>query len=107
MSRLAKFLKKKPKKCPHCGGVLPVGRGEGPAAYGTSAKFPEERKGLAEILACRRAGMTIRWIAEHMDELGFKLRRGQKWNPGTISRIIRREEGRDATKAKPGQVVEK
>ena len=37
-------------------------------------------------------GETMRRIAEHMQALSFKLRRGKRWNPGTVWRVIRRQE---------------
>ena len=84
--------KRKPRLCPHCGGVLRALQGEGPKRYGEDPKRPWELEGVAEIMAGAARGETMRRIAEHMQALGFKLRRGKRWNPGTVWRVIRRQE---------------
>jgi hypothetical protein len=84
--------KRRPKKCPHCGGLLPLRRGVGQKPYGEDARHPDEFLGVDEITTLRSRGWTMRAIAEGMEEMGYPLRRGAKWNPGTVWRIIRREE---------------
>jgi hypothetical protein len=84
--------KRKPRLCPHCGGVLKALQGEGPKRYGEDPKRPWEMEGVAEIMAGAANGETMRRIAEHMQALKFKLRRGKRWNPGTVWRVIRRQE---------------
>ena len=84
--------KRKPRLCPHCGGVLRALQGEGPKRYGEDPKRPWELEGVAEIMAGAARGETMRRIAEHMQALSFKLRRGKRWNPGTVWRVIRRQE---------------
>lgn len=92
-----KYRKTKPKRCPHCDGVLPQRRPcEALWPYGESPKYPKEVAGLKRILEMRIAGMTMRAIAEQMQAEGFKLRRGAKWNPGTVCRIVKRAEKRIA-----------
>jgi hypothetical protein len=67
-------------------------QGEGPKRYGEDPKRPWELEGVAEIMAGAARGETMRRIAEHMQALAFKLRRGKRWNPGTVWRVIRRQE---------------
>lgn len=60
--------------------------------YGESPKYPKEVAGLSRLIGMRVDGLTMRAIAERMQEEGFKLRRGAKWNPGTVWRIVKRAE---------------
>jgi len=84
-----------PRKCPRCGAQLDLRV----KPYGSDPDRPWEHAGLAMILRLASDGLTIRAIAEAMR--GFKLRRGQRWNPGTVWRILKRQENiENAAKAK-------
>jgi len=60
--------------------------------------------GVAEIMAGAANGETMRRISEHMQALNVKLRRGKRWNPGTVWRVIRRQEFLKGKEAKPDMV---
>ena len=72
-------------------------RGEGPKPYGTDARFPEEKLGIIAIVGMHERGLTMRAIAEAMDQGEWRLRRGGKWNPGQVWRILRRAKKRGAS----------
>lgn len=57
-------------------------------AYG---RTPREKEGLDMILRLRGEGHSIRNIADTLEKHGFDTpRQGVMWNPGTVSRILKR-----------------
>lgn len=72
----------------------------GSPAYGFCARDRElaprddEQEALTLIRDMRRDGASLRTIIQALDREGFKPRRGSTWNPGTLSRIVRRVEAR-------------
>ena len=97
--------KLKLKRCPHCKGPLKSAWGEGPKPYGEDPRRPWESEGVREIMAGKARGETYRRIAEHMQACGFKLRRGKRWNPGTVWRVIRRREAAEKKAEKQPDMI--
>ena len=64
------------------------------------ALAPDEREqaALARIRELRDGGASIRQIIQALDAEGITSKRGNAWNPGTLSRIIARMD-REATSA--------
>jgi site-specific DNA recombinase len=52
---------------------------------------PKEQRGLAIIYKLRRVGRSLREIAEVLDELGLRPKRGRVWSAAAIRRILLRE----------------
>lgn len=61
--------------------------------YGTKAKAgklveePAEAAVVAEVVALREAGVSLRGIAEHLNGRGVPTRHGGRWHPTTVRRI--------------------
>lgn len=60
---------------------------KGRAPYGS---YPHEKDGLDLMLRMRNDGCSYRVIAEAMERHGFATRAGVYWNPGTITRILKK-----------------
>lgn len=50
-------------------------------------KLPEEQRILARILRLREQGLSIRAIADTLNEKGLPAR-GKRWHPTTVARIL-------------------
>jgi DNA invertase Pin-like site-specific DNA recombinase len=51
---------------------------------------PDEQLALARIVALHRAGVSLRGIAAALEAEGHRPRRGQRWHPNTLARILDR-----------------
>lgn len=58
-----------------------------------------EQEALKLIRRLHGKGASVREIAHALEGAGFKPKRSETWNPGTLSRIIRRLEGHGRGKA--------
>lgn len=65
------------------------GRCEGAKPYG---ELPGEAETLERIQAMRAAGETYQRIADALNAAGVAPRRGTKWHPFAIARILQREQ---------------
>ncbi len=50
-------------------------------------KVPEEQRILTRILRLREQGLSIRAIADTLNEKGLPAR-GKRWHPTTVARIL-------------------
>jgi DNA invertase Pin-like site-specific DNA recombinase len=48
----------------------------------------QNRQAQAVIVSCRERGMTLRAIAEHLNQLNFKTRYGNSFHPSAIKRLL-------------------
>lgn len=72
----------------HVGGV-PMGFD---VVDGALKKNADEAATVARILELFAEGYTLRRVAAILDEEGFRTKRGGKWHPQTISRVVKRAE---------------
>ncbi|MBN4054990.1 recombinase family protein [Acidimicrobium ferrooxidans] len=76
---------------PQCRNLTPEARSRGAKAAGVSAKAAaaDAYTDLIPIVTdLRQSGLTLRAIAEKLNELGHTTRRGKPWNPVQVSRVL-------------------
>ncbi len=66
-------------------------RCEGRKPYGHN---PDEIKVVESILEYRKNGQSVTSIADKLNSDGIKSRKGQKWHPTQVQRIIKRAKGK-------------
>lgn len=82
-------------------GQVPYGRrltGEGPLARKSGLPtgletVPSEEEAVGLVAELRRAGASLRAIAETMNERGVPTKSGRPWHFGTVRRIVGRDHG--------------
>lgn len=65
------------------------GKCEGRKAFGTTGE--SERQIVLELIARRRIGMTCAQMAADLNLRGIPTRQGKKWHPGTVAKILARQ----------------
>jgi site-specific DNA recombinase len=85
--------------------VAPFGRTVGPDGK-TLRDDPAEQEAIAEVLALRAAGRSIREVVAIMNERGFPRRGGGKWHIASVQRLLARaaEASGSSQPATPRQV---
>ena len=72
------------------------GAGSPPYGYciadGSLVPDPAEQAALVRIAELRASGATLREIARELDSNGHKPKRGQRWHPESVRRIVERLE---------------
>jgi DNA invertase Pin-like site-specific DNA recombinase len=72
------------------------GAGSPPYGYciadGSLVPDPAEQAALVRIAELRASGATLREIARELDYTGHKPKRGQRWHPESVRRIVERLE---------------
>ena len=58
---------------------------------GKLVPLPMQQAGIKRIVALREQGLTLRAIAQELEESGIPPRRGAHWSPETIRGILKRE----------------
>jgi DNA invertase Pin-like site-specific DNA recombinase len=74
------------------------GAGSPPYGYriadGSLVPEPAEQAALVRIAELRASGATLREIARELDSNGHKPKRGERWHPESVRRIVERLEPR-------------
>ena len=72
------------------------GAGSPPYGYriadGSLVPDPAEHAALVRIAELRASGATLREIARELDSNGHKPKRGERWHPESVRRIVERLE---------------
>lgn len=66
------------------------GKAEGVYPYGEDPKRPEEVPVLEEMRSMRERGLSYAYIAEDLNERGYRGREGGEWKFPTVGKILRR-----------------
>ena len=61
-------------------------------ADGSRLPDPAEHAALVRIAELRASGATLREIARELDSNGHKPKRGERWHPESVRRIVERLE---------------
>ena len=63
----------------------------------------EEQGGLDALVGLAAAGLSLRAIAARLDAGGYPTKRGGRWKPSTVERILKRPEVRARVAARQGE----
>ena len=69
------------------------------ASRGTLVKVPEEQAIIKEAKRLRKAGLSYRQIAAHLDAEGHRPRSGRSWHPTMVARVVAAERPTRALKS--------
>lgn len=68
-------------------GAPPLGKR---AEDGVLVDDPDEAATVARITELRREGLSLRQIAAQLDQEGLRTKRGGRWHPPTVARVLER-----------------